>query len=179
MLSKFFKKRRKFDYLMYCLVIAAGIIIDQVTKLIAVRYLEPIGSVPVIKFGDTEVFNFTYVENPGAAFGMLADAPWVFNTVSIIGIIVMSLYLFLGHADSALAGFALSMVISGGIGNMIDRLVLHYVVDFLHFSLIDFAVFNGADSFVCVGAGLLVLAIVLEMIEEYKSSKNGRGTPQA
>jgi signal peptidase II len=63
------------------------------------------------------------------------------------------------------------MVVSGGIGNMIDRLALGYVVDFIDFRLINFAVFNGADSFVCVGAGLLVLALVREMIEESKAKK--------
>ena len=59
-------------------------------------------------------------------------------------------------------------MVSGGIGNMIDRTTLHYVVDFIDFRLINFAVFNGADSFVCVGAGLLVLGLILEMKAEIK-----------
>ena len=55
---------------------------------------------------------------------------------------------------------------------MIDRISLHYVVDFIDFRLINFAVFNGADSFVCVGAGFMMLALILDLIKEYKGSKN-------
>ena len=55
--------------------------------------------------------------------------------------------------------------------NMIDRLALGYVVDFIDFRLIDFAVFNGADSFVCVGAGLLILALIIDLVKEYKEEK--------
>ena len=63
------------------------------------------------------------------------------------------------------------MIISGGIGNMIDRLMLGYVVDFIDFRLINFAVFNGADSFVCVGAGLLILALIKDIVDESKAKK--------
>lgn len=167
-LQDLFKKRTLADYIVYVSILVGGIVIDQITKLLAVKYLMPVGSVPLIKFGETQVLNLTYVENTGAAFGMLKNAPWVFNTISTVAIIVMLAYLFLGHAESKLAGIALSMLISGGIGNMIDRTTLHYVVDFIDFRLINFAVFNGADSFVCVGAGLLVLALILEIKAEAK-----------
>jgi signal peptidase II len=149
-------------------ILLGGIIIDQFTKWLAVKYLIPVGSVPLIKFGDVQVLNLTYVENTGAAFGMLKNAPWVFNTVSVVAIIVMLGYLFLGHAQTKLTAISLAMLVSGGIGNMIDRATLHYVVDFIDFRLINFAVFNGADAFVCVGAGMLVLALILEMKEEAK-----------
>lgn len=167
-LQDLFKKRTLADYITYASILVGGIIIDQITKLLAVKYLMPVGSVPLIKIGNVQVLNLTYVENTGAAFGMLKNAPWVFNTVSVIAIIAMLAYLFLGHAESKLSGIALSMLISGGLGNMIDRVSLHYVVDFIDFRLINFAVFNGADSFVCVGAGLLVLALILEMKDEMK-----------
>ncbi len=165
-LQDLFKKRTLADYIMYFAILAGGVIIDQITKLLAVKYLIPVGSVSLIKFGSVEVLNLTYVENTGAAFGMLKNAPWVFNTVSVVSIVAMLAYLFLGHAESKLSGIALSMLVSGGIGNMIDRVALRYVVDFIDFRLINFAVFNGADSFVCVGAGLLILALILEMKEE-------------
>ena len=66
------------------------------------------------------------------------------------------------------------LIVSGGIGNMIDRIALGYVVDFIDFALIDFAVFNIADSLVCIGAGLLVLALVLDIIKEAKLEKAKR-----
>ena len=180
-LQDLFKKRTLKDYIIYVSILVGGVIIDQITKLLAVKYLIPVGSVPLIKFGNVQVLNLTYVENTGAAFGMLKDAPWVFNSISTIAIIVMLAYLFLGHAESMLSGIALSMLVSGGIGNMIDRISLHYVVDFIDFRLINFAVFNGADSFVCVGAGLLVLALILEMKEAMKKEAlaKAEGNPES
>lgn len=177
-LQDLFKKKTFADYIIYAAILAGGIVIDQLTKWLAVKFLMPVGSVPLIKFGDVQVLNLTYVENRGAAFGMLKNAPWVFNTISVIAIIAMLAYLFLGHAESKLMGIALSMLISGGIGNMIDRASLQYVVDFIDFRLINFAVFNGADSFVCVGAGLLILAFVLEMKEEMKKEKLAKASSE-
>ena len=170
-LQDLFKKKKLTDYIIYMSVIIAGIAIDQITKLIVVKCMDLYGHIPVIRFGDTVVASFFHTRNEGAAFGMLGNAPWVFNSISTVAIIAMLAYLFLGHTDSLLSGIALSMLISGGIGNMIDRISLHYVVDFIYLDIINFAVFNGADSFVCVGAGLLVLGLILEMKEELKKEK--------
>lgn len=176
-LKKLIKRKTVFDYLLYAVIIVAGIGIDQLTKWLATKFLQPSESwmhadvVPIIRFGDTNVFSFTYVRNPGAAWGMFKDAQWVFISISTIAIIAMTAYLFLGHANSKLEAIGISMLISGGIGNMIDRLFLKYVVDFLYFELIDFPVFNGADSFVCVGAGILILALILEIVKESKAIK--------
>lgn len=170
-LQDLFKKKKLSDYIVYVSVLVLGIVIDQLTKLIVVKNMALYEHIPVIRFGDTVIASLFHTTNDGAAFGMLDNAPWVFNTVSAISIVAMLAYLFLGHTDSLLSGIALSMLISGGIGNMIDRLTLHYVVDFIYVDIINFAVFNGADSFVCVGAGLLVLALILEMKDEVKKSK--------
>ena len=90
------------------------------------------------------------------------------SIVSTIAILAMVFYLFSGLSEGRLAGISLALLISGGIGNMIDRIALGYVVDFIDFRLINFAVFNGADSFVCVGAGLLVLSLILDIVKENK-----------
>ena len=166
-----YKKKTLTDYIIYVSILIAGIVIDQLTKWLVVENMYMYEHIPVIRIGDTVIASLFRTINKGAAFGMLGNAPWVFNTISTIAIIAMLAYLFLGHAESRLTGIALSMLISGGIGNMIDRISLHYVVDFIYFDIIDFAVFNGADSFVCVGAGLLVLALILEMKEEMKKEK--------
>lgn len=160
--KKLYKKRSWRELLLYSVILVAGILADQLTKLLAVSLLKPVHSVPLWE----EVLHLTYVENRGAAFGMLADAPWVFNTISIITVIIILGYPYLGHAENTLYAVSLSMIASGGIGNLIDRLSLGYVVDFIDFTLIDFAVFNGADSFVCVGAGLLILALLLDIARE-------------
>ena len=65
----------------------------------------------------------------------------------------------------------MAFIIGGGIGNMIDRVFLGYVVDFLDFTLINFAVFNVADSCVCIGAGIMALWLILDMIKEMKADK--------
>ncbi|MBR7116674.1 MAG: signal peptidase II [Clostridia bacterium] len=167
LLSRSFKKRRLIDYILYIAVLIGGVVIDQLTKVLAVAFVKPVPTIPLIE----GVIHLTYVENTGAAFGMLKDAPWVFNTFSTIAIVAMLLYLFLGHANGRLYEISIAMIISGGIGNMIDRLALGYVVDFIDFRLINFAVFNGADSLVCVGAGLLILALILEIVNESRENK--------
>lgn len=162
--------------LLYALILLAGIAADQISKAIAVAYLCPVGSVYLWE----GVFHLSYVENPGAAFGMLAEHRWVFLLFSTVAICALGFYLFRGKswfsqdgkgAIPLLSGIALALIVSGGIGNMIDRIALGYVVDFFYFALIDFAVFNVADSFVCVGCGLLVLSLLLQFLREKKEKK--------
>ena len=162
-------QKRRNRILLCVAVILGGIFLDQLTKLLAVKYLLPVHSVRLIP----GVLNLTYVENPGAAFGMLKDHRWVFMVVSTIAIVAMGVYLFAKKLEkNPLSDIALSMIISGGIGNMLDRIYLGYVIDFIDVNpLFSFAVFNGADSFVCVGAGLLVLAVLLELKNEVKAQK--------
>ena len=93
-------------------------------------------------------------------------------SVSTVTILALVFLLYSGYVRAnKFYTVSLSLIISGGIGNMIDRIALGYVVDFIDFRLIDFAVFNGADSFVCVGAGLLVLALVLDIIKDAREKK--------
>lgn len=156
------------DYALYSSIIALGIFLDQLTKWLAVKFLKPIDTVPIIK----DALHLTYVENRGAAFGMLADRRYIFMIISTVMILGLGFYLFAGLLENRLYAISISMIISGGIGNMIDRIALGYVVDFIDFRLIDFAVFNGADSFVCVGAGLLVLGLVLDIAKEARAKKD-------
>ena len=162
------------EYILYSSIIAVGIILDQITKWLSAEFLSKIETLPLIK----GVLHLTYVENRGAAFGMFADKRWVFMITSTVMIIVLSAYLYLGLSENKLYAVSIAMIISGGIGNMIDRIALRYVVDFIDFRLINFAVFNGADSFVCVGAGLLVLALVLDIIKEAKQQKDSDKTQE-
>lgn len=161
------KSSRLLRYTLYSLIIAVGIFLDQLTKWLSVKYLTKVSTVPLIE----GVLHLTYVENRGAAFGMLADNRWVFIIVSSVTILGLAVYLYLDKNKNLLMTVSISMIVSGGIGNMIDRLALGYVVDFIDFRLINFAVFNGADSFVCVGAGMLILALVLDIIKESKEQK--------
>lgn len=177
-LQDLIKKKSRIDYIIYVAVLVIGVVIDQLTKWIVVKNMTLYQDIPVIRFGKVEIINLLYTTNDGAAFGMLDNAPWVFNTISSVAIIIMLSYLFLGHAESKLSGIALAMLISGGIGNMIDRLALGEVVDFIYVKVINFAVFNGADSFVCIGAGLLILSLILEMKAEMKKQKEAKSASE-
>lgn len=149
-------------------VVLLGILADQLTKWLAVRYLRDVETVPLWR----GVLHLTYVENRGAAFGILSEHRWVFLVVSSVALVAILVYLFLSKKQSTLSTVALSMIISGGIGNMIDRILLGYVVDFIDFTLINFAVFNAADSFVCIGAALLLIAILREPGEGKRQKKD-------
>ncbi len=156
--------------LSWIVIIVALVVIDQVTKLMALRLLAPVGSVDVIE----GVFRFTYVENRGAAFGMLSDQRWIFMVISVVAIAALLIYLWKFRPESKLACMAISMMIAGGIGNMIDRVYLGFVVDFLDFCALPELwgwVFNVADVCVCVGGGLMVLWLITSMISEYKADK--------
>jgi len=165
------KKQKIIEYVIYSVIIAVGIGLDQLTKLLAVKYLEPVSTVPIIK----DVLHLTYVTNDGMAFGMLDDQRWIFMSVSVIMIAVLGYLLYSGKLENKLYKISVAMIISGGIGNMIDRIVLGEVIDFVDFRIINFAVFNFADSVVCVGAGLLVLALVLDIAREAKKKKPEEG----
>lgn len=166
------KKLKAIYYVIYSAVILGGIGLDQLSKFLAVKLLAPVESVPLWE----GVLHLTYVENRGAAFGMLADHRWVFMSISSVAIIAIALYLYSGRNTSKLYTAALMMIVSGGIGNMIDRIALGYVIDFIDFALIDFAVFNIADSIVCIGAGLLILSLVLDIIKEAKAEKEKKAS---
>jgi signal peptidase II len=165
---KLFIKKKREDYILYTSIILGCIFLDLLTKFLAYKFLMPSGeSVPIID----GVLQLTYVENTGAAFGILKNHRWIFISVSTLAILLIGAFLYLGHAPTRLFAISLSMIAAGGLGNMVDRIGLGYVIDFIDFCLIDFAVFNGADSFVCVGAGLMVLAILVMPNEEKAAKK--------
>ena len=148
--------------------IALGVIaVDQVSKILILNFLYE-GQVDLIP----GILRFTYVENRGAAFGMLSDHRWVFMLLSVIGIALIGAYMWF-FVKNRMGRIALSLIIGGGIGNMIDRVAYGFVVDFVDFYLFDFWVwvFNIADSAVCVGAGLFILYTVMDTVQEYKKQK--------
>ena len=157
--------------LLYAAIILGGIGLDQLTKYLAAANL-PIDNSPDVEVW-SGVFHLRCISNDGAAFGMLDDKRWVFMTVSTVVIIGMLIFMAVKRKEIPTSlGIALSMVVSGGIGNMIDRIVLGYVVDFIYFVPIDFPCFNVADSFVCVGAALMFIAILFT--KEEKKDENAQ-----
>ena len=150
-------------------VIAVSVIADQISKLIVVNSMALGETVPVIE----DVFHFTYIQNRGAAFGMLANNRWVFMILSTVAIVVMCVYLFKYCEESTFTKIGMALIIGGGIGNMIDRVALGYVIDMIDCRFIDFYVFNVADSCVCVGAFMVGLGYLLSSIKASKAKKGG------
>jgi signal peptidase II len=158
-MSKF---KRKHIILLFCAF--SVIILDQITKYLVISGFRLGETVPVIG----GFFSLTYVRNTGAAFGLLADAhPWFrvpfFVIVPIIALFAIAyVYRRLPEQDLKLS-VALSLVVGGAVGNLIDRVVHGYVIDFFDFHYkyqYHFPAFNIADSAICVGVGILMLDIL-------------------
>ena len=149
-------------------IILGVITADQVSKLLVLEHLYK-GQIEIIP----GVLRFTYVENRGAAFGMLADHRWVFMVLSVIGIGLVLAYLYF-FCKTRMGRIALSLIVGGGIGNMIDRVRLSFVVDFIDFCAFPdlwMWVFNIADAAVCVGAGFFILDLILDTVRELKAQQ--------
>ncbi len=150
------------------IIIIAGILLDQITKIVASSVLPglPSGSYPLIQ----GVFHFTYLENRGAAFGMLEGMLPVFVVVMIVAGAAIGYMLFFKHKSLDIwTRVALALILTGAVGNFIDRIALGYVRDFLHFALINFAVFNMADA--CITVGTILFAVYVLFIADKKSKK--------
>ncbi len=147
---------------MFYIIGALLIIIDQATKFLSVSKLKPLGSVEIIK----GILSFTYVENKGAAFGILQNARWVFILATIIIIAALIIYKIKSKENSKIYSYSSMLLISGGIANLIDRVFLGYVVDMIEVTFIDYPVFNFADC--CVVAGAILLCIYVLKSETKK-----------
>ena len=140
---------------------------DQFIKYLVVEYLKPIEYTTVID----GVLRFRYVENTGAVFGSFA-AHTVFLTVFSIILLAFTIYfLVTNKSKSKLVNFCLLLMISGGIGNIIDRIRLQYVVDYIEPLFVEFAVFNFADCLITVGAFALIGYLIFDLIRDYKKEK--------
>jgi len=144
--------------IIWAVIVVGSVILDQWTKMLAVRDLMPIRSTVLLD----GILGLRYVENTGAAFGMLKGQRWFFIILSTAAIIAISIYLVKCRKTvPPLLGISLAMIVGGGIGNQIDRIANGYVVDFLEFLFMDFAIFNVADCFVTVGAFLVIFDLLL------------------
>ncbi len=149
-----------------------SVILDQITKVIAIEHLMPINSHPFIP----GLVEFSYTTNPGIAFGMLGGMGWLFIPISTIGIAAL-VFMMIKYRKriSPLLVISVSMIAGGGIGNQIDRILRGEVVDFLNFQFMDFPIFNVADCFVCVGCFLAVISLIFfdrELIFETKKPED-------
>lgn len=155
-------------WLIYIVIIGLTVTIDQISKFLAVEFLKQIGTFPIIN----DVFHLTYVQNTGAAFSILSGKTTFLAIITFIVLVVGGVYLFKFKGKKIdLESIAISLIIGGGIGNLIDRISQGYVVDMFDFRLINFAVFNVADSFVSVGTVLLLTSVIIDLVKDNKDKQ--------
>ncbi len=134
------------------------LVIDQITKQWVVATMELHQSIDVLSF-----FNITYAQNPGAAFSFLADQAgwqrWFFTAIALIASVVFLVWLKRTPKEQPLLAAALACMLSGALGNLIDRVLFGYVIDFLDFYIgtSHWPTFNVADSIIFIGAALMII----------------------
>ena len=140
------------------------LVADQITKHLAVVNLKGGNDIILID----RVLRLHYLENKGAAFGMFQDRQIVFAVVAVAMVIFVSyIYKKIPHTNRYfMLRFSAVLVVAGAIGNVIDRIILNYVVDFIYFELIDFPVFNVADIYVVVACILFAISILFVYKDE-------------
>jgi len=146
-------------YLAIALLIA---VVDQVIKYFVLVYLEPANSVTAIPY----ILDLVYVENRGVAFGMFQDMRWLFISITSIVIVAFMFLLIKNKGESSLFSIASTLIIGGGVGNLIDRIAHGFVVDYLKLSFFP-PVCNFADY--CITAGTVLLVIYLLFYSDISS----------
>jgi len=144
--------------LLYYLIAAVIIALDQWTKHLVLNYMERGESIPLI----ADVFHLTSHRNMGAAFGILQNQRWLFIVITAVVVVGIVFSLIRIGKKQPRTSLALSLVLGGAIGNFIDRATTGQVVDFLDFTLINFPIFNVADMAITIGVGLLLLDVLLD-----------------
>ena len=134
------------------------LVADQLSKYLIISNFDLYQSINVLPF-----FNLTYVQNPGAAFSFLADQSgwqrWFFTAVASIASVIFIYWLAKTPKEHSMLNIAFALILSGAVGNLIDRALFGYVIDFLDFYINDthWPAFNIADSMIFIGAALMII----------------------
>ena len=147
-------KRKVSIFISILLLIA----LDQAVKLYVVKEI-PLGG---MRRFIPKVVSLTYLKNSGAAFSMLENQQWFFTIITILAMGAAFVYLYRHIKGSLWLLLGLTLIISGGIGNFIDRVHQGFVVDMFHLDFMNFAIFNVADIYLTVGVGLLLIYLLRE-----------------
>lgn len=147
------------------LTVVALVAVDQVIKYFIDLYLKPIGSVTVIK----NILQLSYYENDGAMMGMMSGKILTMTVLAIICLLVIGFVIFSGKVKFGVDYCCIVLMISGGLGNIIDRVFRGYVIDYIEVLFVDFYIFNFADCLVTCAAGIMICYQIHEIIKEKKA----------
>lgn len=157
-------KRGACDLVFYFIALLT-VVLDQISKWIVLNKMDLYQSIPIIEGW----FHFTSTRNQGAAFSILQGQRWFFIVLTLFVVAFISYYLYRIHKTQKLFSFSLALILGGAIGNLIDRSRFGEVVDFIDVRIINFAVFNIADSAIVIGVILMLWDIFINKNESFLS----------
>ena len=147
--------------------VALLVAVDQIIKLLVLKHLKPIGSLPLVD----GIVQLNYAENTGAAFGSFSAHTDLLSIFTFLMIIIDLLYLFIKKRKLDVEYVCIALIIAGGLGNLIDRVFRGFVVDYIEPLFINFAIFNFADILVTCSSVVLVIWLIYEIYREGKEEK--------
>ena len=151
-------------YIIDAVIFVLAVLLDRLTKIFAIYNLKDRPAISVV----SGILELQYLENRGAAFGLLKGQR---SFIILVGIIVILACLYVlvkspGKKKYIMCHVLLSLIVSGAVGNLFDRVMYNYVVDFIYFSFIKFPIFNMADIFITVAAFVLVILLLFYYKED-------------
>lgn len=154
--------------ILICMFIIFLILIDQLSKFLIVKFINLNESIILIN----NFLKILYIRNTGAAFGILGRSTFILIIITII-LIYFIIKEIIKNKDNKLVLFCYSLILSGAIGNLIDRIFRRYVVDFISFTLFnrEMAIFNVADIFITIGVVLYAIILIREGSNERNNNK--------
>ena len=152
-------------YSLLSILVLVGV--DQVIKYLIDIYLKPVGSVAVIN----NILQLSYYENDGAMMGMMSGQTMIMTVLAVACLLVIGFAVFSGKVKFGVDYCCIVLMISGGLGNIIDRIFRGYVIDYIEVLFIDFYIFNFADCLVTCAAVVMIGNQIYEMIKENKEKK--------
>lgn len=149
------------------LSMALLVALDQIIKLLVIKYLEPIGSFPLIN----GFIRLNYAENTGAAFGSFSRYTMILSIFTFMVIFAGIVLLMTKKIKFGVEYVCAAAIISGGLGNLIDRIFRGFVVDYIEPLFVNFAIFNFADILVTCGAAVLIAWLIFDIFKDTKKQK--------
>ena len=159
--------------MLYAILAVVLILVDQLTKILTRAHIDLGGSVPFIP----HFLEFTYIKNTGAAFSILEEHTWLLTVFSAIIVLIIAWLILKKFFTNWVGMLSATLIMAGGVGNLIDRAVFGYVTDMIRTLFMDFPVFNFADCCITVGVVLLVIYVLFFCKEEPKEEKHGTDLP--
>lgn len=161
-------KRIKTNLIILAVIILL-VAIDQIIKVIVDSFLRPIGEINVIP----NILRFRYLENDGAMMGFMEGKTDIMTILALICFAGVAVLIFSGKITNKVDLINFVLVCAGGLGNIIDRVLRGFVIDYIEVLFVDFYVFNFADCLITVGAFLLFFNQIFQIYKEHKEKKAG------